>query len=440
MKRNRARTVLLNTDRLLQIYKETQSTRKTAERLGTNHTTVRDRLHELGVCNKQIRYTCDHTFFSRDTEESFYWAGFLAADGTISERGKNRVPTTVRLCLSVKDAGHIENFAKSVNFNGVIEYDDLSCGELRYYGLGITSRQMCIDLGERFNVVPRKTKIYTFPQWLMDHPLVHHFMRGYFDGDGSFYWGGMWRSDGHTRSVKQVKFNLRGNNDFLNDYREILFRNCEVTMNPPRMNCGTPMIECGGNGVLSKICRFLYKDATIYLPRKKEYADYAISYRDEKEEKIHQDACLEFQRKSSRWHHTCHIELTKKNLERLYAEYKFIPDLASVLHLRDTNAKQLLIDNGIPIIDRSNKYYFTKEQLIELCKKHQSSYGIAMELGCTCGCIQNNLIKFGINILDFKTDKYDYKFFAEEKPSEKQFYLAGYLLGNSMIDIGSMPS
>src|ERR1700678_2051133 len=34
---------------------------------------------------KRQKYTCDHEFFSRDNEASFYWAGFIAADGNISK-------------------------------------------------------------------------------------------------------------------------------------------------------------------------------------------------------------------------------------------------------------------------------------------------------------------------------------------------------------------
>lgn len=34
---------------------------------------------------KHKKYTCDDDFFSRDNPESFYWAGFIAADGFLIE-------------------------------------------------------------------------------------------------------------------------------------------------------------------------------------------------------------------------------------------------------------------------------------------------------------------------------------------------------------------
>jgi hypothetical protein len=52
--------------------------------------------------------------------------------------------------------------------------------------LAITSRKMCADL-LRFNITERKTFTYTFPEWLKTHPLKHHFIRGYNDGDVCFH-------------------------------------------------------------------------------------------------------------------------------------------------------------------------------------------------------------------------------------------------------------
>jgi hypothetical protein len=52
--------------------------------------------------------------------------------------------------------------------------------------LKLSSTKIFDDLA-RFNIVPRKTMIYSLPEWIISHPLLHHFLRGYSDGDGSFY-------------------------------------------------------------------------------------------------------------------------------------------------------------------------------------------------------------------------------------------------------------
>jgi hypothetical protein len=117
---------------------------------------------------------------------------------------------------------------------------------------------------QRFNVVPAKTKIYTFPDSLVSHPLVHHFMRGYFDGDGSWY------IPVQKKPTKQIYFSLRGTELFLEPFRSILEKQCdlEIRKTPIRINTNCGVLEYGGNGITTKIKDFLYKDATVYLKRK----------------------------------------------------------------------------------------------------------------------------------------------------------------------------
>ena len=119
---------------------------------------------------------------------------------------------------------------------------------------------------ERFGIDLRKTFIQTFPEWLIEHPLVHHFMRGIVDGDGSFFFPNQ-----KGRSKPQLYFNVRGTQKFLMAYRSILERHTTVRKRgdkPIRINNNMGMLEYGGNGIMMSIREFLYKDATVYLQRK----------------------------------------------------------------------------------------------------------------------------------------------------------------------------
>jgi len=95
-------------------------------------------------------------------------------------------------------------------------------------------------------------------------------MRGYNDGDGSFFIGKLQEG----RTVEQVYFGLRGTVEFLTIYRSILEEKCDLDIREKsvRVNTGIGVLEYGGNGILSKITDYLYKDATIYLPRKRDIA------------------------------------------------------------------------------------------------------------------------------------------------------------------------
>ena len=226
----------------------------------------------------QVRHGCDHDFFSRENEETFYVAGFLAADGTVKKRksssGNFRYEVQVGLAKSdesqvqvlknlMKAETPIHNFLIK-NSQRNPKWNDSWCSQFT-----ITSEKMVKDL-EKFNVVPAKSLIYRFPLWLVNHPLVHHFMRGYNDGDGSFFVGKLQEG----RTVEQIYFSLRGTVEFLTIFRSILEEKCELDIREKaiRENTGIGVLEYGGNGILSKITDYLYKDATIYLPRKRDIA------------------------------------------------------------------------------------------------------------------------------------------------------------------------
>ncbi len=104
------------------------------------------------------------------------------------------------------------------------------------------------------------------PNWLLEHPLVYHFIRGYFDGDGCVTYCGL----GPGRTIKQLSFSILGTKKFLEDCRFILEQNCQLKRNKINTKGNIFSLSYSGNKIMKKIYNFLYKDATIYLDRKKE--------------------------------------------------------------------------------------------------------------------------------------------------------------------------
>lgn len=224
--------------------------------------------------DKQVRYNCDHDFFSRENEATFYVAGFIAADGCV----KNRIASSgnniyeLSIALSIKDKTHLLKIKDLLKAENPIHdycvknskrnplWNDTWKSEIL-----ITSKKMYDDLA-KFNIVPRKSLIYTFPEWMKKHPLKHHFIRGYNDGDGSFYIPKL--KDG--RSSEQVYFSMRGTPEFLKEIRSILEKECNLDARDKeiRISSGHGCLEYGGNGIINKISNYLYQDAAIYLPRK----------------------------------------------------------------------------------------------------------------------------------------------------------------------------
>ena len=202
------------------------------------------------------KYTCDDNFFSRDTPEAFYWAGFIAADGCLYlKHEKNK---KIQIGLSIKDIGHLYKFKLAINFDGKITYVTYR-GKYGGAAIGIYSSKMFDDLESIFGLHERKSLAMTFPKNLIDNTNISHFMRGYFDGDGSIN-----QSKGYPR------FGLRGTVDFLNTYNDILKTNCVLFDKRPKQYDSIGEIQYMGYKAVSQIKDFLYQDAfsAIYLDRK----------------------------------------------------------------------------------------------------------------------------------------------------------------------------
>jgi hypothetical protein len=261
---------LLTKDALKEAMNELGTLKAVGRKFGVASGTIKTYMlkHGLKVPAKR-RYDCDHIFFSRDSEESFYVAGFIAADGGVSDKGvlsiglaskdRPQLEMTKRLLKAENPIG--EYLVKNSKINP--KWNDCKKVEMK-----ITSSKMCTDL-KRFNVVPRKTLTLKFPEWMKSHPLRHHFIRGYFDGDGSFY--SSLKNDG-TRTVEQIYFSLRGTDDFLTAVKDIFNKEIDLSdsskKKQARLNSGIYSLEYGGNRILEKIVDYLYKDSTVHMDRK----------------------------------------------------------------------------------------------------------------------------------------------------------------------------
>jgi hypothetical protein len=246
------------------LYRRYHSVRAVARALGYTGEGIRDVMRRNGISiDVPIRYSFNERFFSEDSEMVFYWAGFIAADGSLSSRN------VLGIGLGMKDETHIELFRRDIKSNHPIKnytihnskrnpkWNDSKKAEIK-----LSSSYLPNDLF-RFNIVQRKSLTYTFPKWLITHPLLNHFMRGYFDGDGSWFVG-------PSKKTEQLFFSLRGTPEFLTVYRSILEDKCCLPERETdiRVNSGIGVLEYGGNGVASKIRDFLYRDAITFMQRK----------------------------------------------------------------------------------------------------------------------------------------------------------------------------
>lgn len=238
------------------------------------------------VANK--KYEVDDNYFENlNTEEKAYWLGFLYADGYVRMH-KNR-SGELKLKLAIDDKNHIELFKKCIKSTHIIKDMESSlkvnnktyisqCSSISIYNTKIVS-----DLFE-LGCLNKKTKKLTFPD--INTNLINHFIRGYFDGDGSI-------SYGETSICMNF---VSGSFLLLEKISEILnyYTNCKVA-NLVGGSENFKYLNYTSFDDILKIYNYLYFDSTIYLYRKKAKFDYIINNIEKIKEKIRENGRIKYE-------------------------------------------------------------------------------------------------------------------------------------------------
>ena len=196
-----------------------------------------------------------------DTHEKAYFLGLILTDGCVySKNGKQPIFT---LTLHEKDAYLIEALLKELNSNKKVTQDGRGCCEV-----SISSKKLVSDL-RKYGVVERKSLIATFP----DNIEIEYYsslLRGIIDGDGSISYYARKNRKSHIKAVRLCS----GNEKFLLDIVDFLYKNLNVApIKTYQEKDNLWSIAYRKNASMISIIDYIYKDATIYMKRKKELCD-----------------------------------------------------------------------------------------------------------------------------------------------------------------------
>lgn len=208
-------------------------------------------------------YHIENYFETIDSEEKAYWLGFMFADGYIVDNSNRYGQDKFGISLSEKDKEHLEKFKKSIKAtNPILIYkrNGKTPGEPLARIL-LTSQKTVDDLINK-GCVKQKSLILKPPK-NVPNELVHHFLRGLFDGDGSiaktksnFYK----KTNGFAYSI-----NITTTYEMANWIQSIL--NIGHVYKEKRRD-ETYYYNLGGHKQVIEFYNFLYKDATIWMDRK----------------------------------------------------------------------------------------------------------------------------------------------------------------------------
>jgi hypothetical protein len=223
------------------------------------------------------KYECDHHFFdSIDTQGKAYWLGFLAADGCNTNGA-------LSVGLSARDRDHLDRLKVALSSTHPIADRTVRPrkGHEAHATSSLVIRSGTLIAGHAAHgIVPRKTFIVEWPAFLPT-ALLRHYLRGYSDGDGCFA-----TRKGYTRKrdgiqSRDVSWTLVGNEGFCKATQTYLvetlgFQRTKLRPSPNARRQGIFQLCYAGNRQIARLAELLYRDATIYLPRKQAIIEHLL--------------------------------------------------------------------------------------------------------------------------------------------------------------------
>lgn len=213
------------------------------------------------------RYSVDNNYFKIiDTPQKAYWLGFLYADGCVHENGTN-------LLLAPLDEDHLELYKKHINFTGRVERYYLK-DEHKTHKHSIVRvrnkefRQNLINKG----CVERKTFKLTFPSSdIVPDKLISHFIRGYFDGDGSV-WNSQSLNKQNNKVYAKIGVSITSSDRFIYSLQKLLQERFSIgsAISKHPDSKGISILSLSSQENILKFRKVIYKGAKVFLKRKRE--------------------------------------------------------------------------------------------------------------------------------------------------------------------------
>ena len=219
--------------------------------------------------NIELRRVSPHShydihFFDKYSNESCYWAGFIAADGNIRD---DRDGTTIHLCND--DICQLYKIKTLTNYEGNISNSKKECS------IFFAGKWFSEKLLNNYDLSPRKTYNVKISDKIPKNKL-NHFVRGYFDGDGCIT---------DINGYPSINFSS-GSKLILNQLIDIFKNDLNISLQTegkqPKIHGIQVHYSCSN---AMKILEWMYKDSTYLTRLDRKYNKY-LSYVNKKYDKM----------------------------------------------------------------------------------------------------------------------------------------------------------
>lgn len=210
------------------------------------------------------KHSVNAEYFSDiNTQEKAYWLGFIWADGSISKTAPRcSGPNRFTLSQIETEADHLQAFMQAIecSYTPVLRDRNRTLGK-RTLVLNVNSRPFCMALENLgYGTKEQRTDIPPMPQ-----ELLHHFIRGYFDGDGCL---SVYEQNGTHRQ----EWSLTGNEKLLVKIQNILNLETSVSKNVAlkryKRTTKAVGLRYGRRSDIPSLYDYMYDGATVYMESK----------------------------------------------------------------------------------------------------------------------------------------------------------------------------
>lgn len=219
-----------------------------------------------------------HNLFDQWTEQSAYILGFWYADGnlTFHKKGKS---VFKRWCLTNTDKQIMTNLSEILGKSLTVEINKSErskghnwkpCYRIRIYSDKLFD--FCYD------IIKTTRKSYQNNLPVVPNEYFHHFVRGYFDGDGSIYYKHYFSR--HRKVIANLNTTFTAGLDcrpLLESLRDRIRQFLPLGKKMIYGKTARKLIFAQYDSAL--LCEWMYKNATIYMQRKKDIWDKADKQR-----------------------------------------------------------------------------------------------------------------------------------------------------------------
>ena len=166
-----------------------------------------------------------------------------------------------KFTMTCKDSEHLIKLKEDIEYTG--KAWRYRSGNGNHPTMNIRDKYFVLNMVGH-GVIPRKTNKLIFPKTVPEN-LLNHFIRGYVDGDGYV----SYREKNEEDMYPLFIMGVAGRERFIEKIADILKSNCDLkSCNVNKHSQCNLWIITKTAMEATKVCKYLYKDANVYLDRK----------------------------------------------------------------------------------------------------------------------------------------------------------------------------